>query len=186
MVMEMLRDYGGKKVFEIDGDQATASFANGEAAMWLGQGSWFAEGILANNPDFELGVAPMPINDDPNSTLLNLSTSTSMTVSPTSKNKEIALDFINYMLDEKDSSAFYESLMFNPVIKQHTFTPFPWVDDVTKYVSEGKAYDDPRIPSGVKTESEKIFQSFYAKDATREDVVKALDKAWQESNKINK
>lgn len=184
--MDMLREYGDKKVFELDGDQATAQFAQGNIAMWPAQGPWFAEAILKNDPNFELGVAAMPINDDPKSTLINLSTSTSLAVAPDSKHKDVALDLMNYMLDEKDSSALYQSMMFNPVAKSHTFTPYPWVADVTNYVKEGKAYDDPRIPSGVKNASETLFQSYYAKDSTPEDVVKALDKAWKDANELNK
>lgn len=184
--MDMLRGFGDKKVFELDGDQATAQFAEGKIAMWPAQGPWFAEAILKNDPSFELGVAAMPVNDDPAATLLNLSTSTSIAVSPDSKVKEVALDLVNYMLDAKDSSAFYESLMFNPVAKSHTFTPYPWVADVTEYVTAGKAYDDPRIPSGVKNVSETLFQSYYAKDSSKEDVVKALDKAWADANALNK
>ncbi|WP_391572994.1 ABC transporter substrate-binding protein [Cohnella sp.] len=184
--MDMLRDYGGKKVFELDGDQATAEFAQGNIAMWPAQGPWFAEAILKNDPDFELGVAPMPINDDPKSTLLNLSTSTSIGVAPDSKNKEVALDLVNYILDQKDSSAFYQSMMFNPVAESHTFSPYPWIEDVTGYASAGKAYDDPRIPSGVKNVSETLFQGYYAKDMTAEQVVQAMDKAWKDANELNK
>jgi raffinose/stachyose/melibiose transport system substrate-binding protein len=184
--MDMLRGFGDKKVFELDGDQATAQFAEGKIAMWPAQGPWFAEGILKNDPKFELGVAAMPINDDPAATLLNLSTSTSIAVSPDSKQKEVALDLVNFILDAKASSAFYESMMFNPVAKSHTFTPYPWVADVTDYVKAGKAYDDPRIPSGVKNVSETLFQSYYAKDSSKEDVVKAMDKAWADANALNK
>lgn len=183
--MDMLREYGDKKVFELDGDQATAEFAQGNIAMWPAQGPWFAEAILKNDPDFELGVAAMPVNDDPKATLLNLSTSTSMAVAPDSKNKEVALDLLNYMLDVKDSGAFYQSLMFNPVATSHTFSPYPWVEEVTDYVSAGKAYDDPRIPSGVKNASETLFQGYYAKDMTADQVVKAMDKAWKDANELN-
>lgn len=184
--MDMLREFGDKKVFELDGDQSTALFAQGNIAMWPAQGPWFAESILKNDPNFELGVAAMPINDDPNATLLNLSTSTSVAVSPDSKHQEVALDLVNFLLDPTESSAFYESMMFNPVAKSHTFTPYPWIDDVTAYVKAGKAYDDPRIPSGVKSTSETLFQSYYAKDKTKDDVVKAMDKAWKDANELNK
>jgi raffinose/stachyose/melibiose transport system substrate-binding protein len=183
--MDMLREYGDKKVFELDGDQATAQFAEGNTAMWPAQGPWFAEAILKNDPNFELGVAAMPINDNPQSTLINLSTSTSIAVAPDSKHKEVALDLINYFLDEKDSSSFYQSMVFNPVAKSHTFVPYPWAEDVTNYVKAGKAYDDPRIPSGVKNTSETLFQSYYAKDASKEDVDKGMDKAWKDANELN-
>ena len=153
--------------------------------MWPAQGPWFAEAILKNDPNFELGVAAMPVNDDPQATLLNLSTSTSVAVAPDSKNKEVALDLVNYLLDEQDSSAFYQSMMFNPVAVSHTFTPYPWIEDVTQYVTAGKVYDDPRIPSGVKNVSETLFQGYFAKDNTADQVNKAMDKAWKDANELN-
>jgi raffinose/stachyose/melibiose transport system substrate-binding protein len=103
-----------------------------------------------------------------------------------SKNKAVAKDLINYILDDKDSSAFYKSLGFNPVSKVHTFEPFPWLKDSSEYVSQGRAYQDPAIPSAVKDESQKLFQSYLAGDASKGDVIKGLDRAWDQFNKNNK
>lgn len=153
--------------------------------MWI-QGPWFAETILKSNPDFNFGVAPMPINDNPDDTKINLSTSTSLAVSSSSKNKEVALDFVNYILDDKDSSAFYEALKFNPIAKIHDFKSFPWVDDAQKYVSEGKAYEDPSLPQAVKDESGKALQGYYSGQINQQQVIDALDKAWKSYNKVNK
>ncbi|MDQ8737295.1 hypothetical protein RCO25_22820 [Paenibacillus sp. LHD-38] len=47
--------------------------------------------------------------------MINLSTSTTLAVSKKSKNKEVALDLLNYFYDEKDSSALFQELKFNPV-----------------------------------------------------------------------
>jgi raffinose/stachyose/melibiose transport system substrate-binding protein len=153
--------------------------------MWV-QGPWMAESMLSTNDKFNFGVAPLPINDDPNTTLIDLSTSTSLAVSKVSEVKDVAKDFINYVLDEQDSSAFYESLGFNPISDVHTFEPYAWLEDSAKYVEEGKVYQDPLLPAAVKSASEKLLQSYYAGDASKEDVIDGLDSAWQEYNKINK
>lgn len=176
---------GTDKALEIGGDDGSAAFASGKAAMWI-QGPWFAETILKSDPKMDFGVAPLPINDDPNAILINLSTSTSLAVSSTSKNKEVALDFVNYVLDDKDSSAFYESLKFNPISKVQTFKSYPWVNDATEYVKAGKSYQDPSIPQAVKDEAGKSLQSYYAGQLSQDDVIKALDKAWKSYNKVNK
>jgi raffinose/stachyose/melibiose transport system substrate-binding protein len=184
-IMDLVNANGTKRAFEIGQDQGAVDFANGKAAMWV-QGPWMAESILKANKNFEFGVAPLPINDNPKATLLNITTSTSLVVSKMSKNKEVAKDLINYILDDKDSSAFYQSLKFNPVAKVHNFKPYPWLKESTEYVKQGRAYQDPRIPSAVKDESQKLLQSYFAGDATQEDVIKGLDRAWEQFNKTNK
>ncbi|MEN1989077.1 ABC transporter substrate-binding protein [Paenibacillus hubeiensis] len=176
---------GTEKALEVGADDGAAAFATGKAAMWV-QGPWYAETILKSNPDIHFGVAPMPINDNPDDTKINLSTSTSLAVSSSSKNKEVALDFVNYILDDKDSSAFYEALKFNPVAKVHNFESFPWVDDAMKYVNEGKAYQDPSVPQAVKDESGKALQGYYSGQLNQQQVIDALDKAWKSYNKVNK
>ncbi|KAE8561229.1 ABC transporter substrate-binding protein [Paenibacillus polymyxa] len=184
-IIDLVNSNGTDKALEIGGDDGSAAFASGKAAMWI-QGPWFAETILKSDPKMDFGVAPLPINDDPNATLINLSTSTSLAVSSTSKNKGVALDFVNYVLDDKDSSAFYEALKFNPISKVHTFKSYPWVNDATEYVKAGKSYQDPSIPQAVKDEAGKSLQSYYAGQLSQDDVIKALDKAWKSYNKVNK
>ncbi|WP_025722280.1 ABC transporter substrate-binding protein [Paenibacillus polymyxa] len=184
-IIDLVNSNGTDKALEIGGDDGSAAFASGKAAMWI-QGPWFAETILKSDPKMDFGVAPLPINDDSNATLINLSTSTSLAVSSTSKNKEVALDFVNYVLDDKDSSAFYEALKFNPISNVHTFKSYPWVNDATEYVKAGKSYQDPSIPQAVKDEAGKSLQSYYAGQLSQDDVIKALDKAWKSYNKVNK
>ncbi|HIW33978.1 MAG TPA: extracellular solute-binding protein [Candidatus Paenibacillus intestinavium] len=183
-IFDLINANGTDRALEIGGDDGAAKFGNGEAAMWL-QGPWFAETILKSNENMNFGVAPLPINDDPNTTLINLSASTSLAVSKSSKNKEVAIDFINFIMSEEYSNELFQSLMFNPTSTVHTFESFPWVDDATVFVKEGKAYQDPAIPQVVKDEVGKGLQSYFAGQLTKEQVIDALDKAWQSFNKVN-
>ncbi|OBZ14416.1 sugar ABC transporter substrate-binding protein [Bacillus sp. FJAT-27264] len=184
-IIDLVNANGTNKALEVGGDDGAAAFANGKAAMWV-QGPWYAETIQKANPDVDFGVAPLPLSDNPDQTLINLGASTSLVVSPTSKNKDVALDFINFVLDDKESSGFYESLKFNPVATIHNYKSYPWVDDATVYVKEGKAYRDPSIPQSVKDEVGKGLQSYFSKQLSQDDVIKALDKAWKDYNKVNK
>ena len=183
-IMDLVHAHGTDRPFEVGQDQGASDFANGKAAMWV-QGPWMAESIIASNEDFSFGVAPLPLNDDQSATLINLGTSTSLAVSKTSKVKDVAKDFINYILDDEDSSALYEDLGFNPISEVHTFEPYPWLEESAQYVEEGQAYLEVLIPSAVKSESEKLFQSYFAGDASQEDVIKGLDRAWEQYLKIN-
>ncbi|WP_424766870.1 ABC transporter substrate-binding protein [Paenibacillus sp. sgz302251] len=184
-VFDLINANGTDKATEVGGDDGAAAFAAGKGAMWL-QGPWYAETILKSNPDMEFGVAPLPINDNPEATLINLSASTSLAVSKSSKNKEVALDFINYVLDDQASNDFFQALKFNPIATVHTYESYPWVNDATAYVKEGKSYQDPAIPQSVKDEVGKGLQAYYAGQLSQDDVLKALDKAWKSYNKVNK
>lgn len=184
-IIDLVHAHGTDRPFEVGQDQGAAAFASGEAAMWV-QGPWMAESMLATNENINFGVAPMPINDDENATLINLGASTSLAVSKESKVKDVAKDFVNYILDDEDSSAFYESLGFNPISEIHTFDTYPWLEESMNYVAEGKVYQDPAIPSAVKAASEKLLQSYYADDASKKEVIEGLDRAWEDYNKVNK
>lgn len=176
-IIDVIMQNGTDKPFEVGNDAGSADFANGKAAMWV-QGSWNAEAILKANKDMQIGVAPLPVSNDPKGAMINLSVSTTMALSATTKNKEAASDLLNYILDPEDSSALFEQLKFNPVASFHKYSTFPWVDEASKYVSEGKAYKDLTLPQAVTDETAKMLQSYYAKQVTKEDIIKALDKAW--------
>lgn len=184
-IFDLINANGTEKATEVGGDDGAAAFAAGKGAMWL-QGPWYAETILKSNPDLDFGVAPLPINDNPKATLINLSASTSLALSKTTKNKEVALDFINYVLDDTASNAFFQALKFNPIATVHTYESYPWVNDATAYVKAGKSYQDPAIPQSVKDEVGKGLQAYYAGQISQDDVLKALDKAWKSFNKVNK
>ncbi len=184
-IIDLIMENGTAKPFEVGSTAGCTDFANGKAAMWV-QGPWMAETILKANPNMELGVAPLPVSNNPKGTMINLATSTSLAVSEKSKNKEVALDLLNYMLDEKDSSALFEELKFNPVASMHNYKSLPWIDEAMSYVKEGKSYLDLSLPNGVTDETAKMLQSYYSKTVSKEDIIKALDKAWATGVKASK
>lgn len=183
-MMDLQNANGTERPFETDSDQGSNKFANGEAAMWV-MGPWYAETILAANEDFNFGVAPLPVNDNPEATMINTSVSTSLAVSSESKHKEVAKALVNYMLDEEDSGQVFQDLRFNPVTKFHDFEPYPWLTEALKYANEGKSYLDLSIPNAVKSESEKVLQSYLGGQIEKEEVIEALDRAWKQANKLN-
>lgn len=184
-IIDLVNANGTSKALDLGGDNGCAAFAQGKAAMWV-QGPWYAESILKVDKNFEFGVAPLPINDNPNASLINLSVSTTLCVSKFSKNKEVAKALLNYVLDDKDSNAFYQSLAFNPVATVHTFKPYSWVADAMVYVKAGKSCSDPIMPPAVKDEVGKVLQTYYLKVSSQNDVIKDLDKTWKNSLNFNK
>jgi raffinose/stachyose/melibiose transport system substrate-binding protein len=180
-IIDLVHANGTDRAFEVGNDDGAAEFASGKTAMWV-QGPWDADSILKVNDKMEFGVAPLPINDDPKATMINLSVSTSLALASNGKNKEVALDLLNYILDDKDSNDLYQSLKFNPVSKNHTFKPYPWVDEAMSYANKGQSYKDPSIPQAVKDEVGKALQAYYSKKMSKDEVIKDLDKTWKDAN----
>lgn len=181
---DLVNANGTERALEVAATDGAAAFAQGKAAMWV-NGPWFADSILKSNPDMQIGVAPLPINDNPKATMINMSVSTSLAVASASKNKEVAKDYVNFVLDDKVTNELYSSLKFNPLAKNHTFDSYPWVTDALAYVKEGKSYNDPVMPPAVKDEVGKLLQAYFAKQTSQDDVISGLDKAWKSANKIN-
>jgi raffinose/stachyose/melibiose transport system substrate-binding protein len=182
-IIDLVNSNGTDRAFEVGNDDGSADFAAGKAAMWV-QGPWDADSILKANDKFQFGVAPLPINDDPTATQIDVSVSTSLAMAAQGKNKEVSADLLNFILDDQASNDLYQSLKFNPVSKNHTFKLYPWVEDATVYVNKGQAFKDPQIPAAVKDESGKALQAYFNKKMSADDVIKDLDKTWKDANTI--
>jgi raffinose/stachyose/melibiose transport system substrate-binding protein len=176
-IIDLIMENGTPSPFEVGSGSGSADFAMGKAAMWV-QGPWMAESILNVNPDINFGVAPLPVTNNPATTMINLSTSTSLAVSPTSQHIELAKKLVNYILDAEKSSDLFEELKFNPLATIHTFEAFPWINEAMSYVEQGKAYLEKALPAGVTDETAVMLQEYYLGTKTKAEVIQAIDEAW--------
>ena len=183
-VIDLIMANGTNRAMEEGSEAGAADFAMGKAVMFV-QGTWASNTIMTTNPDMQLGVFALPINDDPNCTRVNLSTSTTLAVHPDSKELDLALKFANYVLDEKDSSALFQSCSFNPVATCHNYEAYSWVADASAYVAAGRAYQDLVLPSSVTDEQGRLLQEYYVGTVTVDEIVERLDAAFQAANAQN-
>lgn len=184
-IIDLVMENGTPRAMETGSEQGAAEFANGKAAMFV-QGTWSAESILSVNKDIRIGVGALPVNKDKKCTRINLSTSTSLSVYSGTKEKEIALALANYILDDKDSSALYQGLAFNPVATCHTYDQFSWTKEAYAYVAAGRAYTDLVLPQAVTDDQGMLLQSYYLKKVTKEVIMENLDKTFKEANRTRK
>jgi len=182
--IDVIMQNGTERAMEEGSQAGAADFAVGKAAMFV-QGTWAAGTIMETNPEMKLGVFPLPVNDNPECTRVNLSTSTTLAVYPGSKEMDLALKFANYVLDDKDSSALFQSCVFNPLATVHTFESQSWVADAASYVAQGRAYQDLVLPNAVTDEQGKLLQEYYVGTVTQDQFIERMDKAFQNANKLN-
>lgn len=180
-VIDLIMQNGTEHAMETGNEAGSADFANGKAAMWV-QGTWSASTIMKVNPDMQLGVFALPVNNDKACTLINYSTSTTLAVYPQSKEKDLALEFANYVLDDTDSSGLFQACGFNPVASCHTYETSSWVDEASQYVKDGRSYEDLVLPQSVTDEQGKLLQEYYVKSVTKEDFISQLDTVFKKAN----
>ncbi len=184
-VIDLIMKNGTKRAMEEGSEAGSADFANGKAAMYV-QGTWASNTITTTNPDIKMGVFALPVNNDKACTLINLSTSTVLAAYPESKNRDIALKFANYVLDDKDSSALFQSCSFNPIATVHKYDTSSWVKEAYQYVADGRSYQDLVLPSSVTDEQGKLLQEYYTGSVTKDKIIKSLDAKFKEANAATK
>lgn len=179
--IDLIMANGTDRAMEEGSEAGSADFAIGKAAMYV-QGTWASATIMSTNPDMNLGVFPLPVNQNKDCTKVNLSTSTTLAVYPQSENKELALAFANYVLDDEASSALFQACSFNPLATCHNYESASWVAEASSYVESGRAYQDLVIPSAVTDEQGRLLQEYYVGSAGKEDIIETLDKIFQSAN----
>lgn len=183
-VIDLIMANGTDRAMEEGSEAGAADFALGNAAMFV-QGTWASNTIMTTNPDMKLGVFALPINEDPNCTRVNLSTSTTLAVHPDSQELNLALKFANYVLDAKDSSALFQSCSFNPLADCHDYEAYSWVADASAYVAAGRAYQDLVLPSSVTDEQGRLLQEYYVGSVTVDEIIERLDAAFRAANALS-
>ena len=182
-VIQFIMDNGTSRAMEEGSEVGAADFANGAAAMFV-QGTWSANTIMETNPDMQLGVFALPVNNNPACTLINLSTSTVLGVYEDSSEKELALKFLNFVLDDEKSSDLFQSCGFNPIATCHEYDTSLWVKEAYEYVEEGRSYQDLVLPSSVTDEQGRLLQELYVGTVTVDEIIERLDSAFQEANQL--
>lgn len=164
-------------------DNRTESFVNGECAMFS-DGMWALGGILATNPDMNIGFAPYPAYM-PNSKPVVLSAEDSgYSISATSMNTEGAKKFLSYLFSKENMTKYSEALGSPSAFMDvdANWAPKGFRDEVTSVLSSasniGFTNEKPAGFSG--DDAGRMVQDLLAGTYTPEEFGKAYQKAWNE------
>ncbi|MCL2244433.1 MAG: ABC transporter substrate-binding protein [Treponema sp.] len=182
-IIRLIMENGTSRAMERGSETGAAEFANGAAAMFV-QGTWAANTIMTVNPNMQLGVLPLPVNNNSKCTLINLATSTILGVHPGSKEKNLSLKFANFVMDDSASSSLFQACGFNPVASCHNYEVSSWVRDAYRYVEAGRAYQDLVLPNAVTDEQGKLLQELYVGSVTIDQMIERLDRVYQNYNRL--
>ena len=159
-------------------------FFDGEAAM-IQQGNWREIQILAANPDAEIGLVPMAINDDAaDGDRLAVGVPFYFVVNSDSSEREQAeaRDFLNWLVTSETGKRYLvEEFGFIPAYDNIPATGLGGVSqDILTYSAEGKIipWVFGSFPDGSPQEMSEAFQRHVAGQATWAETLAEFDAIW--------
>lgn len=179
-------EYGGASPLTNDYNAQVASFANGQAAM-MHQGNWTEATIYGIDPDIQVGVMPVPLNDDADK-MDRLATGVPLNwvVNKKSKHPEVAKDFLNWMVNSPTGQEYLtQKFQFIPAFDHIEADGTGDIGkDVQKYSQEGKTIEWSFVkwPDGLNNKFSAILQGYVGKQYDYDAVLKQMDEAWKELN----
>ncbi|WP_422659627.1 extracellular solute-binding protein [Paenibacillus sp. EC2-1] len=183
-LFELTTKYGQKNPLTTDYNTEITTFASGEAAMTQ-NGNWTQVQIDGINPDLNIGLLPMPINDNAEQNdKLPVGVPNNWVVNKNSKMKEEAKEFLNWLVTSETGKKYItEDFKFIPAfksIKANTELLGDLGTDVMNYSQEGKAlsWEFNKFPDGGMNEFGSQMQGYVAGNVDKTQLFEALEQSW--------
>lgn len=188
-LLKLTVQYGQKNPLTTDANTHLAMFASGEVAM-MQEGNW-AQTLVDNiTPDMNIGMFPMPIdNDAEKNDRLTVGIPANLVVNKESASKEEAKTFLNWLVTSDLGKEYIsKKWKFIPAL---TTIPATSEDigmlgaDVKKYVDENKVYglQSSKFPDGVTQEFASVIQQLIADKVDVEGWMSNMQAAWDKLKK---
>lgn len=174
--------YGQPDSLAIDYEESVADVVNGKAAMTI-SGTWALGTMLTSNPDIDKDVALIPFPNPIGKTNVPINVDTSFSISATTKHKEEALKFLEFMA-RTDNAQVYADLEQSPnIIKGVVYNVEPHAG-MLDYLSAGDIYVTAINfwPTGLREELRTPVQQLLMDgkvDAFLDAAGKAIDKFYK-------
>lgn len=160
-------------------DQGNRNMAEGKAAMLI-QGPWAYEGIRTANPDFQGGMFPLPMTDDPDGLfcISNLDLTAFTPASATGARREGGLAFLEYLMQPEVMHRYNTETLAFSTDKNAPPQTNPLVSDLNDYILGGKYVQGASlyIPFAIPKQAY-IQEYFYGGDV--DAFTSKLDRDWK-------
>jgi raffinose/stachyose/melibiose transport system substrate-binding protein len=183
-VVDLTLEYGEKNPLTTDHLKQVQLFANGEAAM-IQQGVWKEIPIFEANPEANIGLLPVPLNDSPQMDRIPVGVPFNFVVNKTSPEKvqQAARNFLNYLVNTKTGQSFMtEKFGFIPAYKGVSPEGLKGVGrDILAYAGEDKTipWVFGQFPDGFANEATNNIQAYIAGRQDWATTLSRMDAAWQ-------
>ncbi|GAB6992082.1 ABC transporter substrate-binding protein [Paenibacillus pini] len=188
-LFDLTLKYGNKNPLTTDYNTEMTMFANGQAAMTQ-QGNWTQGQIDGITPNMNIGMLPMPINDDAkeNDKLL-VGVPNNWVVTKDSKVKAEAKEFLEWLVTSDQGKQYItKEFKFIPAFKSINATEEDLGAlgaEVVKYSKEDKllSWQFARFPGGAWNEFAGSMQAYIAGKSDKEKLFADLQKTWDNLKK---
>lgn len=183
-LVDLMVKYGNSNPLTTDYNTQVTLFANGKAAM-MQQGNWTQVQIDGIKPNMNIGLMPIPINNDKQENdRLFVSVPNNWVVNKNSPVKAEAKEFLNWLVTS-DTGKHYitDEFKFIPAFKSIPTTDKqlgPIGSDIVKYNEAGKTLQwvFPRFATGLTKDYGSTIQAYIAGELTRDEMLEQMQAEW--------
>ncbi|CAG7632187.1 ABC transporter substrate-binding protein [Paenibacillus allorhizosphaerae] len=183
-LVDLTLKYGQPNPLTTDYNTQVTNFATGKAAM-MQQGNWTQVQIDKITPNLNIGVLPMPINEDAeaNDKLL-VGVPNNWVINKNSALKKEAKEFLNWLVTSDTGKQYItKEFKFIPALSTINADPKDLgliAADIMTYSKNNKVlgWYFPKYPDGTPQEIGATMQAYIAGKNTKEQMYAAFQKSW--------
>ncbi|AOR22318.2 ABC transporter substrate-binding protein [Clostridium taeniosporum] len=173
--LSKLLEYGHNDNFGIGYNDGNVAFAQGNAAMMI-QGNWVIPEILKINPDMNLGMFVLPVNNDASKNNIVSGIDLLFALPKDSKHKKSAIKFLDFMTKNENVQQYSKEQFAIPAIKD-IYQQDKTVEDLNPYFKNGMVLDFPDHHYPPSMQVSDLAQA-YLFDKDIDKLLNSLDDRW--------
>ncbi|TDF99470.1 ABC transporter substrate-binding protein [Paenibacillus piri] len=188
-LLDVMVKYGNKNQLTTDYNSLIATFGSGQAAM-MQSGNWTYPLITKVDPKINVGIMPMPINDDAaRNDKLYVDVPLNWVVNKNSKVKTEAKEFLNWLVTSETGQRYIaKEFQFIPAfktVKPDAAAIGPLGEGINKYLAKEQVlgWHFNKFPDGGVQEFGTILQKYVGGKINREQLYKELQDGWSKLKK---
>lgn len=183
-LIDLTVEFGEENPLTTDHNRQVQLLASGEVAM-IQQGVWKEIPIMEANPDANIGLLPMPLNDSPQMSRIPVGVPFYFVVNSqsTAAEQEAARNFLNYLVTSETGQQYVtEEFGFIPAYSGVSAEGLGGIgQDILAYANDDQTvpWVFGSFPDGFPDDATRLIQSYIAGQQDWDATLEGLDDAWQ-------
>jgi raffinose/stachyose/melibiose transport system substrate-binding protein len=144
--------------------EATQGLAATGKTLGVIQGNWVVSLLKQKNPADTYALKPLPATDDPNQTIMPAAAGAGYGINAKTKNKALALKFINFIMSPQGMNLFAQKQGGVPALANTGYTVDPALADVATFINDGRTvpfmdqlWPNPKVQQTMLSGLQEIF-----------------------------
>jgi len=180
-VLDLTVKYGkGAESVGVSYDNQVSDFSSGKTAM-MQQGVWTIDSIMKINPDIQIGMFAIPLNDNAAETKMPVGVPGYYVLNKNSKHVDETKKFLTW-LHENGQKYLVDSFKLIPAFTDLKTTPElgPLANDLSAYVEKNQTlpWAHTLWPSGANQEFAKPLQAYVGGQMTKDQAINEVQNIW--------